>query len=288
MSTPVDLSRLPPPDIVEALDFEVILAALKADFIARWPAFSTDLESDPVVKLLETAAYRELTVRQRVNDGARATMLATATGADLDNLAALLGVERLVVTPGDPPVLEPDADLRQRAALALEGYPSAGSAGAYRFHALSASGGVADVAILSPTPGTVRVAVLARAGYGVPDADLLAVVRAQLTADHVRPLTDTVEVVPAAVTPYAVTATLHVEPGPDIETVRRAAEGAVLAYAADRRRLGAYVATSGIAAALHQPGVRRVALLSPTADIAPAADGAGHCSAVTVSAEVAA
>lgn len=288
-----DLSKLPPPDVVAPVDYETELAALKADFTARWPEFNADLESEPVVKLLELAAYLKALLVQHVNDASRANMLATSTGTDLDNLAALLGVERLVVDAGDPdarppvaPTLEPDDDLRRRAAMALEGYPTAGSTGAYRFHGLSADGQVADVAVSSPTPGAVRVAVLARAGGGTPDAALLAAVEGHLTADHIRPLTDTVQVVAAAVTAYAVEAHLHIEPGPDPETVRRAAEAAVQSYVDDRRRLGAYVAVSGIAAALHQPGVRRVEIASPAADIAPGPDGAGHCTGITLTSEV--
>ena len=55
-STAIDLSRLPPPDVVEALDFEAILARLRADFLARYPDFTAFVESDPEIKLLETRA----------------------------------------------------------------------------------------------------------------------------------------------------------------------------------------------------------------------------------------
>ncbi|PJN94872.1 baseplate assembly protein, partial [Amaricoccus sp. HAR-UPW-R2A-40] len=97
----IDLSRLPPPDVVERLDFETILGAMKADLIARAPdlAPALALESEPAVKILEVAAYRELLLRARINDAARAVMIATATGADLDHLAALFGVARFVLDP---------------------------------------------------------------------------------------------------------------------------------------------------------------------------------------------
>ena len=41
----IDLSRLPAPTVVEAINYETVLAALKADLVARWPDFSADLES---------------------------------------------------------------------------------------------------------------------------------------------------------------------------------------------------------------------------------------------------
>ena len=86
----IDLSLLPAPAVVETLDYEAILSALKADLIARAPelAPALQLESEPLVKLLEVAAWRETVLRARINDAARAVMLPWATGADLDNLAA--------------------------------------------------------------------------------------------------------------------------------------------------------------------------------------------------------
>ena len=91
-----DLATLPAPQIIEPLDFEQILADLKADILDRAPELAEvlALESDPIVKLLEACAYRELLYRARVNDAARAHLLAFATGGDLDHLAAQYGVTR--------------------------------------------------------------------------------------------------------------------------------------------------------------------------------------------------
>ena len=126
MSTAIDLSQLPAPTVVETLDYESVLAALQADFTARYPAFTAALESEPVLKLLEVAAWRELIVRGRVNDAARACMLAYALGSDLDHLAALYGVQRLLLDAGDPtavppvpPTYESDARLRARNAAGV-------------------------------------------------------------------------------------------------------------------------------------------------------------------------
>jgi len=88
------LPELPAPGVVEELDFEEILAAMKADLLSRDPAYGELLESDPAMKLLEVCAYRELLLRQRVNEAARAVMVAFAVGSDLDHLAALFGLER--------------------------------------------------------------------------------------------------------------------------------------------------------------------------------------------------
>jgi phage-related baseplate assembly protein len=287
----IDLSLLPVPDVVETLDFEVILTAMKADLAARAPEIAAvlALESEPLVKLLEVAAYREVLIRARVNDAAKAVTLARAVGTDLDNLAALFGVTRLVIDPGDalaiPPVaatLESDADLRRRAQLALEGFSTAGPEGAYVFHALSADADVLDVSATSPTPGDVLVTVLSRTGSGAAGAPLLATVTTALNADDVRPLCDNVVVQSAAIVSYAITATLYFYPGPDSAVVLAAAQAAATAYAAAQHRLGRDVTLSGLFAALHQPGVQRVELTSPAASLTIGSAQASWCTAITL------
>jgi len=287
----IDLSLLPVPDVVETLDYEVILAAMKADLAARAPEVAAvlALESEPLVKLLEVCAYREVLIRARGNDAAQAVTLARATGTDLDNLAALFGVARLVINPGDPlavpPVaatLESDADLRRRAQLALEGFSTAGPEGAYVFHALSADADVLDVSATSPSPGDVLVTVLSRTGSGAAGAPLLAAVQAALNADDVRPLCDNVVVQSAAIVSYAITATLYFYPGPDSAVVMAAAQAAATAYAAAQHRIGRDVTISGLHAALHQPGVQRVVLTSPSAALTIGSAQASWCTAITL------
>ena len=289
--TAINLAQIAAPDAVEIVDFEAILGQIKADFLMRVPALAAalDLESEPVAKLLQTSAYRETVLRAHINDTARAVMLPTATGADLDNLVALFGVARLVVTPADPTavppviaVMESDADLRRRYLLALDGFSTAGSRGAYLYHALSASGAVLDASVISPTPGQVLVTVLGRDGTGVPDAATLEAVTARLNDERVRPLCDSVTVAPAVIQPFAVTAALTMFAGPDPEVTRAAAEAAVAAYAAEAHRLGRAIRLSAIYRALHQPGVEAVTLTSPAADIEGDPGTAPHCTAITV------
>jgi phage-related baseplate assembly protein len=287
--TAVDLSQLPAPDVVEALDFESILAAMIADLQARDPVFTALVESDPAFKILEVAAYREVLIRQRVNEAARSVMLAYAGGADLENLAALFGVTRLTIDPGNPsaippvpPTLESDSDFRRRLQISLEGFSTAGPAGAYVFHALSASGDVLDALATSPSPGDVLVSVLSRTGSGAASAPLLAAVAAAVNAENVRPLTDNVVVQSATIVNYAITATLYFYAGPDRAVILAAAQAAAAKYAADQHRIGRDVTLSGIFAALHQPGVQRVELTSPTANIVISTTQASWCTAITL------
>lgn len=287
--TAIDLSQLPAPDVVEQLDYEVILAEMVADLQGRDPSFTALVESDPVYKILEVAAYRELLIRQRVNDSARSVMLAYAVGADLENLGALFGVARLLLDEGDPdavppvdPVYEADREYRRRIQLALEGFSTAGPEGAYVFHALSADADVLDASATSPTPGDVLVTVLSRSAGGVPGTEVLDAVDAALSSDHVRPLTDRVTVQAASIVNYSISATLFFYAGPDRQVVMAQAQQAVEGYVEEHHRLGVDITLSGIYAALHQPGVQRVELASPEAGIQVDRQGAAYCQGINL------
>jgi phage-related baseplate assembly protein len=287
--TAVDLSQLAAPDVVERLDFESILSAMIANLRSRDTAFDALVESDPAYKILEVAAYRETLLRQRVNEAAKAVMLAYAAGSDLDQIAANFNIARLVVDPGDPdaippvpPTLETDAELRRRVQLSPEGYTVAGSQGAYVFHALGADPEVKDAQAASPSPGNVTVYVLSRQGNGTASVDLTDAVNAALNDQTIRPMTDNVTVQSASVTDYTVDAALTVYPGPDSEVIRQSAEAAAQAYADAQHRLGYDVTLSGLYAALHRSGVQNVALTSPAADIVVDVGEAAFCTGVIV------
>ncbi|UJB20288.1 MULTISPECIES: hypothetical protein [Lysobacter] len=58
--TAVDLSHLPPPALVEPLDFETILAQRIAKLRELYPQFDALTDSDPSMIHLQESAYREL------------------------------------------------------------------------------------------------------------------------------------------------------------------------------------------------------------------------------------
>lgn len=263
----IDLSLLPPPSVVEPLDFETILATIKADALAVAPELADvlSLESEPAAKLCEVFAYRELLLRARIDNAAKATMLAHAEDTDLDNLAALFGVQRL---PG-----EKDDRLRRRTQLSLESYSTAGPTKSYLYHALSVSSEVLDAFVDSPAPGAVRIVVLAVPSEshpdGVPNQSLLDAVYADVSAEDVRPLTDAPLAVAAEIIRYSVSASLVCLPGVGAAAVIQAALDAVTAYVNEQFRLGYDITVSGLKAALRRPGVARVNLTSP---VLPGAD----------------
>lgn len=287
--TAVDLAKLPFPDAVEVLDFETILSEMLADYQDRDPEFSALVESDPAYKVLEVAAFRELLLRQRVNEAIKAVTLAYANDDDLDQIAARYNVERLLIDAGNPdaippvaPTYESNDSLRRRVQLSFEGFSTAGPEGAYVFHALGSDARVLDADARSPVPGQVIVAVLSTVGSGAAPSDLLAAVNATLSDEDVRPLTDQVLVESAVIVNYSIAAQLTLYPGPDADVVLAASTAAATAYAETNHRLGRDVTLSGLYAALHQEGVQNVLLTSPPATIVVARNQASYCTAITI------
>lgn len=319
----IDLSKLPAPPVVEVIDYEQILAANMAE-AQELLGDDYDLtdEADPAVAVIQAFSYREANVlRPRVNDAAKAVMIAYAGEGDLENLGALMDVARQVVTPADPDtgadaVMEDIEKYRQRILLAPQGFSVAGPAGAYLFHALSASSDVLDVSVDAPDPddiqtavitllqdhgvdasvitamqamldaanwpGTVIVSVLSRTGDGTAPQTTLDAVNATLNSEDVRPLTDFVKVQSAQMVPYAIDATLTFYAGPDRSVVMAAARAALDAYVAESRLLDRDITRAGIIAALKQANVQDVDLRSPPTNVAVNVFQAGNCTGINL------
>ncbi|MGA8134483.1 MAG: baseplate J/gp47 family protein [Pseudomonas gingeri] len=290
MSTLVDLSELPAPDVLEPLDFEEVygeaLDVFRSHMGGNWTA---SLESDPVTKLLEVASYIKLGNRARVNDAAKSQLLAYATGADLDHLAANVNLKRLVIQPADllavPPVeavMESHDALRERVQLAYEGLTTAGPRNSYILHARNASALVADATAESPSPACVDVTVLGLEGDGTAGPELLRLVATAVNDDDVRPVGDLVTVRGAQILRYRVDAVLHMKgTGPENDAALSEAIKRLEAWINPRRRLGVEVARSGVDAQLHVAGVARVEL-KDWLDLKPTKAQAAYCTGYSV------
>jgi len=297
--------NLPEPQILEELNFDAVFSQLVADFQQRHPGFDALLYSDPAIKLLEVAAYREVLLRQRVNDAFKATLLGLAEGTDLDNLADFYDVARAAG--------ETDVALRSRVIERIKGSSTAGGAAWYRYQALTSDDRVRDALVTSPDAGQVQVAILSEEGqqirlatgsalddlgvtYGVPripgppaEADdlyrarirqaalgdggegvasqiLLALVDLKMQADDVRVITDTVSTISCNIVETDVVANIYLYP----ETSSAVLDGLEddLRTALDAEGgLGWNLSRSWLISRLHLAGVQRVELQTPAADI---------------------
>ena len=289
----INLSELEIPDAIIVPDASNIFDRWLARLRELDPEFDALVESDPAYKQGEVNAYQLTLAFQRVNDAVRAVFLASARGADLDQIGANFNVKRYVITPADPDAVPPvDAELedddayRERIQLSWAQLNTAGARNAYRFHARSADADVLDADAYGPEdhsrPGEVDVYVLSRVGDGTAPQSLLNKTAANLSADEIRPLTDFVSVKSAIIQRYSITAELEIPDGPDSKTVLDNAISVATSYAALSHRIKTVIPLSALYAALQQPGVVRVRLTSPAADIEAEMGKAPWCQAINV------
>lgn len=280
-SVALDLSRLPAPNVIEALDYQALKQAFIDKFVPLIEAalgidYNVDaLETDPAIIIGEAFSYLRLLDRARVNDAAKAVLLPFAVGSDLDNLASFFGVDRLAG--------ESDTALRSRLSAAPDAFAAAGPIGAYVYHAKTASSKVKDVGVRSPSAGAVLVSILSsEAGNGTPSFDVLQAVRARLGRKDIKPLTVALTVQAAIITEIDVSLTIVIPAGVDPAVIKTAAENAIRAYAAERHAVGRIWRSSGLIAAAKVPGVEDIASPLPLTDIDPGLDGAVFMRSLTV------
>lgn len=261
------LKDLPAPQFVENLSWSAISSAMQASLQTLADGEYYWLPSDPLVKLLDIAADAEVRVRQKINETGLATTAAWAKGADLDNRGATLyGTYRLLLDDSDPKnvVYEADEPYRERCELAFERLSNAGPEGAYEAFAREASALVRDARAYSPEPAVAQVFVLSTAESGVPDADLLLLVRDYLRnlqgTERGLPAGDRLDVLPAEIVPYVLHAVLYLYDGIGEAGVLAQAETNFAAYRVRAERIGHGATRSGIDQALHVPGVYKVDL----------------------------
>ena len=288
------------PDVIEHLDYEEILAGIKQQFNALQPnlidqtgravvvpaqyieaangekywkvpvdaemgLFYLDLESDPATRLLEIAAYRELILRQRVNDAALAVMPAYTQGKDQDELYKIWGLERLIVEPAitnsypeKPAVYESDTDFRRRYALALDQFTTAGSEHSYLYHGLSADGRVKDITAFAPDGAEVVCTILSQLGNGEPTVELLQIVYDALSDKKKRPIADDLTVQPAEIIEYQVNTNLIFDYGPSPDVVIEQVRKNLEKYTKNQHRLGFDIELTALAHECHITGIHRV------------------------------
>ena len=321
------LSELPEPEIVQVADFEAQLQEFKTlalEYVqARDPAQAQRLavalenDSELLAMLLQVMTLRLQNHERKYNTRIKQMLAWWATGSNLDVRLADMGLERRVITPGNPnafppvpAVLETEEEARLRYYLAPHA-PAAGSrlhycrealtlgerasitveatepgvvVTTYRFAADSVVAEVKDAAARRTAAGVVTVAVLGRAGDGTPSTALLAAQAAHFARTDVRPETDDVVVEAAEIIPYTIRATIYIRPGRDTALSRAAALKRLEAYAQAQHRLGGYVDPSRIDHELHAAGAERLALAEPVASVECEWNQAPYCAAIELEA----
>lgn len=124
---------------------------------------------------------------------------------------------------------ETDEQLRERIKIASSAYSTAGSRQAYIFHAKSAHPSITDVYVTSDDPGVVKIYPKVAGGIVTPEATLTAV-QVACSAETVRPLCDTVQVISPTKIDYTIEVILTIFSDYDASDVIARVTASLVAY----------------------------------------------------------
>lgn len=161
--------------------------------------------------------------------------------------------------------VESDDHYRARIQEAPEAFTCAGPTGSYRALAKAVHQDIAEVAVWSPQPGSVDVRPVMRGGE-LPGEEVLAALRRKLSADDVRPLTDTVTVAAPDLVPYALDVewTLSRRNEALAASITATVDAAVEKYRLWQRGTpGRDINPTRLISLMEQAGARRVVVRSP-------------------------
>lgn len=267
------------PQLIETPGFEATYQELWQLFQSLDPRYQLQLDSDPVVKVLQAWAYDRMKLVKLYNHAARGGLLAFAKGSVLDHIGLAWGVTRLTVSAGNPaanppilPVMESDDRFRYRIQQRLTGWSCAGTVASYRYWAMTADPRVRDVFVYSPDHkngynmgGQVVIVILSEEEGHVASQELLDVVRDVVTSDSVKAVND-VLVVTSAI-PKAVDFNLSVKLNRSAPySVFQGLSAALMEAFAEKQKLGVDITHSWINDVLFKEGVHSITVLSPTSD----------------------
>ena len=163
---------------------------------------------------------------------------------------------------------ESDDQLRVRIKLAPDAFSTAGSRGAYEFHARSVSPEIVDVTVKSLTPGNVNIYPLGKGGR-VPETVEINAILDATSGEKVRPLCDTVNVLVPEIVNYDIEVNVLPKQNADATTVQDAVTAALNAFGDERKN------QLGLSALLVQiigvvqgvSGVFACSVVEPTGDV---------------------
>lgn len=284
---PFDLSLLPAPGVIEELRYESILSRQRSKFMEVWeavraanpsavlPAYDVELlETDPAMIGNEAESYRETVLRARINDAAKANLLAFATGTDLDHLAAFYDVFRMAG--------EDDDRLVTRVILAIQGRSPGGTEERYRFIAMSADIGVSDAFVYTVGRSPlINVAIYSTATDGVASPSLLAKVNVALQAPGARMVNDTIVVASAVRKVVDIAADYWLLPNASAD-LPAAAEDNLRASWLAIRNLGRDLTTTWWTSKLMIAGMQNIVPIAPVTDVIANPDEAISIGTVTL------
>ena len=262
------------PQALEDVDYEVVLDEILGGLRTAIPSWDASTE-DPLYAAAERLALREVERVQTINSQFRQNFIPTASGTNLDNLAALVQVARLQG--------ESDDDFRVRIPDAIASQ-AIGTEEAWRQFAIESTPGVNDVvssAVWTSTIAPTYTIYAAKNGGVALSATERTAMQTYLNARNRKPLGTTVTVAATREVAYTITVALTYDSREyNIGALEDAVRASLYGYIDEHVGIGQGIYVNGIIAAASVDGVLSASVTAPSADLGPAA-GSIHKAAKT-------
>ena len=257
------LRSVPPPEAVEPISQSLILEELVAGYISELQDWDGNVE-DPVHGIARAEALREKEERERTNSLFLQGFVPTATGTNLDNLAATYaGIAR---NPG-----ETDDELRVRIP-ASNALIAVGTPESIKAFAIESTPGVNDVVSSTSwtsTTGPTITVYAAKAGGVALSATERSAMQTYLNHANRKLLGTTVTVTATTETAYTITVALTYDSREyNLDALQDAARASLYGYIDEHVGIGQGIYVNGIIAAASVEGVLSASVSAPTADLA--------------------
>ena len=182
----------------------------------------------------------------------------------VDQLAYIAEVTNITASSGGTET-ETDDAFYYRMRESYEGLSTAGTAGAYKFHAMEHNAAVSDVTVENDGPGRTGVTILM--DTGLPTEDEIEDMQEYLSGEDIRPVTDLVTVRAPTAVPLTINFTYYgaERPQPGGEELRVLVREAVDEYIEwQTSALGRRINPGKLITLVMQAGAGRVEVTSPT------------------------
>lgn len=157
-----------------------------------------------------------------------------------DNVSGVVSVSNTNTSSGGSDIEDLES-WRERINLKKRGLNTAGGADAYIYHIKSSDNSIGDVKVLNPGDASVHAVILCKNGV-LPNEELLERVKAKVSANDVRPLTDSFEVSAPNIVEYGIA--FHYTISPDdmdrVELIKKQVGEAAVRF---RDEVGSHLGT---------------------------------------------
>lgn len=248
---------------IEDFNYEKIFSDTKTALIKNiqlhYPQLNELSESDPMMKTLQIAAYRELLIRQKIKDTLKSSLISRASGKNVAQLSQLILEKDEIENKTDREIKTSLLNFWKKTL-----YYTTGTAVSYKYFTQEVDKeSIRDSRSIKEKPAEIKIYLLLEKGHRLTadaEADLLKKTKNYLCDPKICRITDKIEVEYASIQSYSLTADIELFPNYRLEAIKPTIEKMLAKITDSRFYLDKALDTKYFFKAFYQQGVKNVSL----------------------------